>query len=93
MYGLFIHPQVDRVFKKLSSKNKSQMIIIAKKLIEIRSNPNHEYKSLKPPLHGFKRIHIDKHFVLIFKINHLTKNVEVYHYSHHDDAYDWLPKD
>ena len=92
MYALDIKPEADKIFKKLSKKNLNQLKIIDKKIQEIRINPSHEYKFLKNPLQTFNRIHIDKHFVLIFKINHKEKIVDIYYYDHHDNVYQWRPK-
>jgi len=91
MYELDIKPEADRIFKKLAKKYKKQLLIIRKKLHEIRENPHHSYKFLHFPLQTFNRVHIDKHFVLIFRINHTTKVVEVYTYDHHDNVYEWRP--
>ncbi len=91
MYNLDIKPEADKIFQKLAKKNQPQMRIIDKKLTEIRLNPNHGYKFLRNPLRSFNRVHIDKHFVLIFKINHTNKSVDVYYYDHHDNVYDWRP--
>ena len=91
MYNLEIKPTADRIFKKLSKKNKKQLIMIHKKIQEIRSGPNHEYKHLRPPLQNFSRVHINSHFVLIFDINHTEEVVTVYYFGHHDDAYNWRP--
>ena len=73
MYDLDIKPEADKIFKKLAKKNPYQLKIIDKKLTEIRSNPNHDYKFLRNPLQTFNRVHIDKHFVLIFKRDHTHK--------------------
>ena len=87
MYLLDIKPEADRIFRKLSKKNIKQFDIIKKKILEIRSNPLHKYKFLRSPLQTFNRVHIDRSFVLIFKINHEIKLVEIYYYGHHDDVY------
>ena len=91
MYKLKVKPEADKIFSKLAKKNAKQLRIIAKKIAEIRENP-HGYKFLKPPLDGFNRVHIDKHFVLIFEIDHEQEVVEIYYFDHHDSAYDWRPK-
>ena len=91
MYELDIKPEADKIFSKLAKKNPKQLGIIHKKLLEIRSNPHHEYKFLRKPLQLYNRVHIDKHFVLIFKINHENKLVDVYYYDHHDKVYQWRP--
>ena len=92
MYSLEIKEEADKIFSKLSKKNPKQLEIINKKIQKIRDNPNHIYKFLRKPLQIFNRIHIDDHFVLIFKINHIEKNIIIYHYEHHDKADNWKPK-
>ena len=64
-------------------------MIINKKILGIRLNPNHGYKFLQKPLHTFNRVHIDKHFVLIFRINHEKRIIDIYYYDHHDKIYQW----
>lgn len=91
MYSLEIKPEADGIFKRLAKKNPNQLMIVHKKILSIRSNPNHEYKFLRKPFHTFNRVHIDKHFVLIFKINHQAKVVDVYYFNHHDRVYRWRP--
>ncbi len=89
MYALDIKPEADEIFSKLAKKNKQQLVIIHKKIVQIRNNPEHVYKFLRWPLQTFNRVHIDKHFVLIFKVNHQTQSIEVYYYDHHDNVYKW----
>ncbi len=92
MYNLDIKPEADKIFSKLAKKNKKQLQIINKKIQEIRENPEHEYKFLRKPLQTFNRIHIDKHFVMIFKIDHKSEAVDIYFYGHHNEVYQWRPK-
>ena len=92
MYDLLIKPEADKIFKKLAGRNAKQLVIINSKIEEIRTNPQHIYKFLRKPLHGFNRVHIDSHFVLIFRIDHERRFVEVYYYDHHDNIYKWRPK-
>ena len=91
MYDLEIKPEADKIFKKLAKKNPKQLMIIGKKINEIRSNP-FSYKYLRKPLQGFNRVHIDKHFVLVFKIDNERKVVDIYYYDHHDSVYKGQPK-
>ena len=88
MYDLDIKPEADKIFSKLSKKNPKQLMIIHKKIAEIRQYP-FGYKNLRQPLHMFNRVHIDTHFVLLFKIDHTLKIVEIYYYDHHDYIYKW----
>ncbi len=92
MYDLDIKPEADKIFNKLKNRDRKQLQIIDNKIREIRANPFHIYKFLKDPLQTFNRIHIDKHFVIVFKINHTKRAIEVYYYDHHDKVYDWRPK-
>lgn len=91
MYDLDIKPSADRIFEKLSKRNKPRLVKIFKKVKEIQENPHHKYKNLRKPLQEFKRVHIDSHFVLIFIIDHKQKLVEIYYFDHHDKAYKWRP--
>src|SRR3989344_1391575 len=91
VYDLEIKPEADKIFRKLAKKNRKQLFIINNKILEIRSNPEHIYKFLSSPLQTFNRVHIDRNFVLILKVNHSKKVVEVYYYDHHDSVYKWWP--
>ena len=90
MYGLEIKPEVDKIFSKLTKKNPQQLRIIDKKIKEIRKNPT-GYKFLRKPLNGFNRVHIDNHFVLIFKVDHHRKIIEIYYFDHHNNIYKRTP--
>lgn len=91
MYSLEIKEEADRIFFKLARKNPRQLKIIDKKIKQIRESPNHIHKFLKRPLQKFNRVHIDSHFVLIFKIDHVREAVVIYYFEHHDKVYSWLP--
>jgi YafQ family addiction module toxin component len=89
MYNLEIKPTVDKIFKNLSKKDKERLLMVYKKIQEIISKPDHEYKRLRPPLQNFSRVHIDSHFVLIFSIDHTNEIVTVYYFGRHDEVYRW----
>ena len=93
MYSLTIHAILDKILNKLQHKNSKQYIIISNKVHEILNNPYHDYKNLKKPLQKYKRVHIDKNYVLIFRVNHTTQEVILEHYDHHDYVYPWRPKE
>ena len=71
---------------KLGTKNHKQAGIIAKKSEEIVVDP-HRYKNLKAPLNHWKRVHIDKHFVLTFSIDEDTRTIILEDYDHHKKIY------
>jgi YafQ family addiction module toxin component len=85
-YTLAIKPEVDKIFAKLTKKNKKQYEIIMKKIAEILENPQH-YKNLRSPLEDWKRVHIDRSFVLCFSVNENTRTVTLEDYDHHDHIY------
>lgn len=86
MYTLQIRPSLRKKLEKLGKKNPKQAEIIAKKSEEIIVNPN-RYKNLRAPLNNWKRVHIDKHFVLAFSVNEGSKTVILEDYDHHDNIY------
>lgn len=86
MYGLEISDEADKKFKKLEKKNKKQLFIIGKKVKEIRENPYH-FKPLRGDMHGARRVHIDKSFVLVYDIDENKKVVRILDYDHHDKIY------
>ena len=85
-YLLDISTKAEKVFSKLRNKNLKHMKIINKKIIQIRINPYH-FKPLRGDLHGSRRVHIDKHFVLVYEIDEKNKVVRILNYGHHDEIY------
>ncbi len=86
MYSLEIRPELLKKLDKLKNKNKKQVEIILKKADEIVMDP-HRYKNLRAPLNHWKRVHIDKHFVLTFSVDEESKTVILEDYDHHDNIY------
>lgn len=74
---------------KLVKDNKSKENI-KKKILEIANtlefNPNH-YKNLDKPLQRYKRVHINRSFVMLFTVDISTKSVVFHYYRHHDKIY------
>ena len=62
------------------------MLIITKKVEEILNNPYH-FKPLRGDMHGTRRVHIDKSFVLIYEIDDVNKIITILDYEHHDKVY------
>ena len=86
MYSFSIKEHLDRVFGKLSRKNPKQLEIIHKKIAEVIRNPHH-YKNLRRPLQHLRRVHIDRHFVLLFSVHEDKRHVVFEEYDHHDYIY------
>jgi YafQ family addiction module toxin component len=86
MHDLEIRKSVDKIFTKLAKKNPKQLEIIFNKIQDIQEDP-HRFKNLKRPLQHLKRVHIDKHFVLVFSIDEAIETVIIEDYEHHDKIY------
>jgi len=85
-YALAVRPELDGKLSKLCRRNRKRFEIIMGKAGEIVRNPQH-YKNLNAPLQHWKRVHIDKHFVLAFSVDENTKTVTLEDYDHHDRIY------
>ncbi|MBS3121752.1 hypothetical protein J4434_02625 [Candidatus Woesearchaeota archaeon] len=75
---------------KLLKKDKKKAEIINKKIREIINNDIttiDRYKNLRYNLSEYKRVHIDKHFVLIFKVNKRENLILFADVDHHDKVY------
>lgn len=91
MYELAIKPNLRKKLGKLARKNKKQAKLVLKKAQEIlKNNPDH-YKNLRKPLQKWKRVHVDKHFVLTFSIDQKNKIITLEDYDHHDIIYQTKP--
>ena len=86
MYSYELRKSVEKIFFKLAKKNSKQLMIIEKKIQEIRENPQH-YKNLRKPLQHLKRVHIDKSFVMVFSVDENKKHIIIENYDHHDEIY------
>jgi len=85
-YVLDISDEADKKFKKLKTKNKKQLKIIDKKVQQILENPHH-FKPLRGDMHGARRVHINKSFILIYEIHEGDRVVRILDYDHHDKIY------
>ena len=83
-----IEENLKKTLGKIFKKDNAMYMAIMKKIEEILTceNVNH-YKNLKKPLQDFKRVHIKKSFVLIFKYIESNDEVIFFDLDHHDDIY------
>ncbi len=90
MFDFDLTDELKLKISKLVKKDKKKVEIINKKIKEIiNSSPEsiQHYKNLRYDLKEFKRVHIDKHFVLTFKVD-LSKNFILFaDFDHHDNIY------
>ncbi len=86
MYSINTSDKFRKKNLKLVKKNKTRYEILTKKIFEIAFEPK-KYKNLKGDKFGLKRVHIDSHFVLTFKIDHFKQKVYLEDFDHHDKIY------
>lgn len=85
-YHLEVSEDLDKVFSKLSKRDKVIFNAVSKKIQELRENPHH-YKPLRAPLQNKRRVHVGGSFVLIFTIDEEKNIVRLLEFEHHDNAY------
>ena len=72
--------------KKLKRKNNVLFEAALNKIREIEGNPGH-YKPLKHEMSGYRRVHLIKSFVLIFRVDTGSKRIVFDDLDHHDRIY------
>ncbi|MBM3247695.1 type II toxin-antitoxin system RelE/ParE family toxin [Candidatus Pacearchaeota archaeon] len=85
-YEVVIPEHIDKIFKKISKKDKLQFEIITRKMQEILENP-YRFKPLTANMAGQRRVHI-RHFVLTYEILEEKKIIKILDYDHHDKVYE-----
>lgn len=86
MYEIEVSDRLKRILKKIFKKDRNRYEITIKKINEIVENP-FAYKPLKHPLENCRRVHIDSHFVLVFRIDEKKKAIVFIDFDHHDNIY------
>ncbi|MAH03881.1 addiction module toxin RelE [Candidatus Pacearchaeota archaeon] len=88
MHKFEVEEKLHKVLKKLFKKDKKRYEIVWKKITEVVNNSNIEhYKNLRFPMNNFKRVHIDKSFILIFNHDKIHNKIKFYDLDHHDNIY------
>ena len=88
MHDFKVEEKLHKILKKLFKKDKKKYEIVWKKITEIINNSNiGHYKNLRFPMHSFKRVHVDKSSVLIFKYDKINNKIKFYDLDHHDRIY------
>jgi YafQ family addiction module toxin component len=90
MFDVVINPELIPIFDKLKLKDSTAYKKLKRKIDEIstilETNPDH-FKNLKKPLQDYKRVHINRGFVLVFKVDKSNKRIIIAAYEHHDKVY------
>ena len=84
-YRLEIPERLDRIFSKLSKKDRFQFERISKRIKQILENP-HIGKPLRSRLAGIRRVHV-RPFVLTYEILESEGIVRLLDYDHQDNIY------
>jgi len=90
MFDFDISDELKLIIMKLAKKDKKKVEIINKKIKEIINCDNvsiNHYKNLRYDLKEFKRVHIDKNFVLTFKVDLANNFILFVDFDHHDRVY------
>jgi len=89
-FNFNISDELKLVIKKLKKKDKLRLLILKRKIKEIINNDKKSidrYKNLRNELSDYKRVHIDKSFVLIFKVFKDKNFILFDKLEHHDNVY------
>lgn len=86
MYNLGFKESAHSKLKKATKRDVRKYEIVNKKIDQILENP-YQFKPLRAPMQNFRRVHIDKSFVLIYSIDEPNKKVIIEDYDHHDNIY------
>ena len=90
MFDFDLTDELKLIIRKLVKKDKKKVEIINKKIKEIinsnKDSINH-YKNLRHDLSDYKRVHIDRSFVLVFKVDLFNNFILFVDFDHHDKVY------
>ena len=90
MFEFDLSDKLQFKFHKLVKKDRKKLEIINKKIKEIINNDLStidRYKNLRSPLQHLKRVHVNKHFVLTFKVDKEKNFILFADFDHHDNVY------
>jgi len=90
MFDFDLTDELKLIIRKLVKKDKKKVEIINKKIKEIinsnKDSINH-YKNLRHDLSDYKRVHIDRSFILVFKVDLFNNFILFVDFDHHDKVY------
>lgn len=86
MFTYEFSKELGRKLEKIRKKRKTIFDAVMKKIMEIKENPE-AYKMLKYEMSGYRRVHIMKSFVLIFRVDNKSNKIIFQDFDHHDRIY------
>jgi len=90
MFKFMISDNLMLKIRILFKKDKKKAEIINKKIKEIIKSDNKtidHYKNLRYDLSIYKRVRIDKHFILLFEVHKDKQFIIFTNFEHHDTIY------
>ena len=88
MRNYYVEQKLKKKLYIVYKKDPRRYKILMKKIEEIIASDNIDhYKNLRRPLQNFKRVHINAHFVLVFKYEKNEDVIYFYDFDHHDKIY------
>jgi YafQ family addiction module toxin component len=90
MLGFGFSDELKLKVRKLLKKDRKKVEIIHKKVKDIvKCSPDEimHYKNLRHDMKDLKRVHIDAHFVLTFRVDVKNNFVLFVDFDHHDNIY------
>ena len=82
--------KLQEILKRIYKKDKQMYNLVIKKILEIVSRDNNSidfYKNLRNDLKDYKRVHIMRSFVLLFKVFKQKNFILFDKLGHHDNIY------
>ncbi len=89
-FNFDLSDELKLLIKKLVKKDKLRVVILNEKIKKIVENDQKSidrYKNLRYSLSEYKRVYIDKSFVLIFKVDKDHNHILFVNLRHHDQVY------
>jgi YafQ family addiction module toxin component len=89
-YKAIFSKKLIKIIQKISKKDPKLSIILNKKIKEIKNIDSKyidHYKNLRYDLKDYKRLHIQKCFVLIFSVDRKKNIIYFVRFDHHDNIY------
>ena len=82
MFDFDFTDELKLIIKKLVKKDKKKV-----EIINSNNDSINYYKNLRHELSGYKRVHIDRNFVLVFKVDLSSNFILFVDFDHHDNVY------
>lgn len=89
-FSFDLSDELKETLRAIAKKDKKTAEIISKKIRQITNSDQStidHYKNLRYELKDYKRVHVAKSFVLLFKVFKKEKHILFDKFGHHDEIY------